>query len=349
MTAILSTRRGITALTAVAAVAVAVLVSSASAGTRQAGANLVLNGDAEASPGATDNSIVRPPGWVTTGSFTVIQYGSNGAPSSPSGGGSNLFAGGAGEPVSTATETVDVSASAAAIDGGTMQATLSALLGGWETQGDEASVEAFFMSSSQVSLGSFAIGPVTAGDRGGKTTMLPRSKTQSVPPQTRSIRVIITAERSSGIYNDGYADNVSLTLAAGVPARTHYRFGFRIADRSIGLSAGSSGSFTTQGQPNSDGDLKVAGVLARDLVLGWISRGQKYRVTLRFTGNGTYDPASHFLGLNLSVRRSDVPSCRAGAAANIVLTRPGDVILNFCGDRIEFLAPSRASSWVKRG
>jgi hypothetical protein len=286
---------------------------------------------------------------VTTGSFTVIHYGANGAPSSPSGGGSNLFAGGPGDPLSTATQTVDVSASAAAIDGGTMQATLSALLGGWETQGDEASVEAFFMSSSQVSFGSFAIGPVTAGDRGGKTTMLPRSKTQSVPPQTRSIRVIITAERSSGIYNDGYADNVSLTLAAGAPVRTHYRFGFRIADRSIGLSAGSSGSFTTQGQPSSDGDAQVVGVVARDLVVGWLSRGQKYLVTLRFTGSGTYEPDSHLLGLRLSVRRSNVPDCHVGAAAHGILNKAGDVILNFCGDRIEFLAPSRASAWVKRG
>jgi hypothetical protein len=53
-------RRAVVRLTAFAAVAVA-LVSSADASTRQAGANLLQNGDGEASPGATDNSIVRRP------------------------------------------------------------------------------------------------------------------------------------------------------------------------------------------------------------------------------------------------------------------------------------------------
>ena len=348
MNAILSSRRAVMRLTAFAAVAVTILVSSAHASMSQAGANLLQNGDAEAAPGATDNSVVRPPGWVTTGSFTTMQYGVNGAPNSPPGGGNNLFAGGPGERISTATQTVDVSASASAIDGGTVQATLSALLGGWESQGDAAIVEAFFISSSQVALGSFEIGPVTASDRGDKTTMLPRSKTQSVPPQTRSIRVIITAERSNGVYNDGYADNVSLTLTAGRPARTHYRFGFRIADRRIGLSAGSSGSFTTEGQPNSEGDTKVVSVVAKDLAVGWRYRGRNYLVKLRFTGTGTYDPAAHLLGLRLSVRRSNVPNCHVGAAAYIILNKPGDVILNFCGHRIEFFSPSRASSWIKQ-
>jgi hypothetical protein len=333
--------------TALAALAVAILVSSAGAGTL-AGANLLQNGNAEAGPGAPDNSVIRPPGWVSTGSFTAFRYGVSGAPSAPAGGGTNLFAGGPGEAFSTGTQTVDVSASASAIDGGTMRATLSALLGGWQGQGDEASVEAFFISSSQVALGSIKIGPVTASDRGSRTILLPRSKARSVPPQTRSIRVIITAERSSGVYNDGYADNVALTLAAA-PARAHYRFGFRIFDRSIGLSAGSSGSFTTQGQPNAEGDTKVVGVAAKTLAVGWRYRGGNYLVKLRFTGSGAYDSGAQFLGLRLSVRRSNVPRCQVGSAAHILLNDHGDVVLNFCGHRLRFASPSRASAWIKQG
>ncbi len=332
--------------TAFAAVTVTVLVSSAYAGTRQTGANLLQNGDAESGPGAADNSIIRPPGWITTGAFTAIRYGLNGAPSSGAGG-SNLFAGGPGEPVSTATQTVDVSANASAIDRGTMQATLSALLGGWESQNDSATVEAFFVDSSQVALGSFEIGPVTASQRGNMTTVLPRSKTQSVPPETRLIRVIITAERSSGVYNDGYADNVSLTLAATAPARARYGFGFRIFDRDIGLSAGSSGSFTTEGQPNAGGETKVVSVNAKALAVAWRYRGRRYLVKSRFTGRGTYTPASSVLGLRLRVIRSNVPKCRVGSAAYVMLDRPGDVILNICGQSTEFFAPSRASSWIK--
>jgi hypothetical protein len=326
---------------------VLIALTLAGSAAHAAGPGLLQNGDAESGPGSTDNSVIAPPGWTTTGTFTAGKYGANGLPAAVAGGGGNLFAGGPGSAVATATQTVDVSANASAIDAGTMRATLSALLGGWEDQGDEASVEAFFVDTSQTVLGSFAIGPVTAADRGGKTTLLARTKTQSVPPQTRAIRVVITAERASGVYNDGYADNVSLTLAAGAPAKVHYRFGFRIADSSSGLSAGSSGSFTTSGQPDADGSTTVAGAAARELAVGWRYRGHRYLVKLRFTGSGTYNSAAHLLGLRLSVRSSNVSTCHAGSDAYVILNEPGDVILNFCGKRVEFLAPARASSWVK--
>lgn len=177
--------------------------------------NLLQNGDAEAGAAATGDDVIPPPGWSTTGGFTAGRYGATGFPPAPPGGGSNLFAGGPNQPVSTATQTVNVSSSAAAIDAGQMQATLAALLGGWEAQEDSATVQATFLSASGGALGSVTIGPVTAGDRGGKSVLLPRSAGARVAPGTRSIRVVITARRSSGIYNDGYSDNVSLTLGPG--------------------------------------------------------------------------------------------------------------------------------------
>jgi hypothetical protein len=112
---------------------------------------------------------------------------------------------------------VSVASSAAAIDAGRVQATLAALLGGWEGQEDSASVRATFLNGSNGALGSVTAGPVTAADRGGRSALLPRSASARVPPGTVSVRVIITSRRSSGIYNDGYSDNVSLALGAASP------------------------------------------------------------------------------------------------------------------------------------
>ena len=200
----------------VAAVAVGVVLAvTPAAVSRPSAGNLLQNGDAEAGAGATGNDVIPPPAWSTTGAFTAGRYGATGFPPAPPGGGSNLFTGGPGQPLSTATQTVNVSSSAATIDAGQVQATLAALLGGWEGQEDSATVQATFLSASSGTLGSVTIGPVTAGDRGGKSMLLPRSASAPVAPGTRSIRVVITARRSSGIYNDGYSDNVSLTLGPG--------------------------------------------------------------------------------------------------------------------------------------
>jgi hypothetical protein len=46
------------------------------------------------------------------------------------------------------------------------------------------------------------------------TALQPRTTTAIVPVGTRSIVVTLTATRTSGTYNDGYLDNVALTLGA---------------------------------------------------------------------------------------------------------------------------------------
>ncbi len=197
--------------------AIGVLAVTPTVGTRVSAGNLVQNGDAEAGAGATGNDVVPPPGWSTSGAFTAARYGASGFPPAPAGGGSNLFAGGPAQALSTATQTVSVSSSGADIDAERMRATLAALLGGWEGQEDSATVQATFLDVSGGALGSMAVGPVTAADRGGKSALLPRSASARVPPGTRSVRVVITSRRASGIYNDGYADNVSLILGATSP------------------------------------------------------------------------------------------------------------------------------------
>ena len=134
------------------------------------------------------------------------------------GGGSQFFAGGpdngAGNSVETAAQTIDVSMVATEIDAGGVAATLSADLGGFASQEDQAKVAAAFLGASGQQLGDLTIGPVTAEDRSEATKLLPRTGSITVPQSTRSIRVTMTATKLAGAYNDAYLDNISLSLAA---------------------------------------------------------------------------------------------------------------------------------------
>jgi hypothetical protein len=196
--------------------------------------NLLQNPDAEASPGAPDSSTILPPvGWAVTGEFTAIHYGASGgfptyAPEgevpTSLGGGMSFFGGGNAE-VSTATQTVSVAASASAIDAGTQTATLSGDLGGFSSQSDSSVVTATYLSATGTALGSLSIGPVTPAEREDHTTLLPRSASGLTPVGTRSIQVLMTSTRVEGAYNDGYADNLSLTLGAPAPAAGPQLFG----------------------------------------------------------------------------------------------------------------------------
>jgi len=182
--------------------------------------NLLVNGDAEAVPGSADGTtVVVPPGWTTDGPFTEVAYG---APeflstddSASWNGGASFFAGGPDAATSAATQVVSVASDAAKIDAGSESATLSALLGGYLTQTDFATVTATFLNPAGAAVGTLAIGPVSPDDRQSATTLLSRSASAAVPAGTRSISVRIDATRNEGAFNDGYIDNVSLTLGTG--------------------------------------------------------------------------------------------------------------------------------------
>jgi hypothetical protein len=187
------------------------------------GGNLVKNGDAEAAPGSNDSGTVSPiPGWTVTGPFTSVAYG---APAFPDAtvaaavnGGKNFFAGGPSTASGSATQDIDVSGAAKEIDGGTVKASLSGVLGGFSSQGDNTVVSAQFLGASGNDLGSpVSIGPVSAADRQNVSNLLPRSADGAVPAGTRTIRITITATRTEGSYDDGYSDNIGLTLSGGTP------------------------------------------------------------------------------------------------------------------------------------
>ncbi len=187
-----------------------------------AGPNLIKNGGADAGPGVMNASTVSAsmPGWTRTpNNFTAVKYAAGGgfpdaAIGGPIGGKANFFAGGPNAATSSATQVVNVTRFKAPIDAGQRVATLSAYLGGYATHGDSMSVTATFLSEAGKKLGVLKIGPVTVAEREGVTAMIQKSASKPVPKKTRSIQVKLAAKRTIPSYNDGYADNVSLTLAA---------------------------------------------------------------------------------------------------------------------------------------
>jgi hypothetical protein len=197
-----------------------VLLLPATAGAQVPSGNLLVNGDAEAVPGSSDGTtVVPPPGWTTDGPFTEVAYGVPEFPTTEDSaswnGGASFFAGGPDAAASSATQVVSVAGAAAQIDGGGLSATLSALLGGYLTQTDSATVTATFLDAAGATAGTLRIGPVSPDDRQDATTLLSRSASAPVPAGTRTIAVRIDATRVDGAFNDGYVDNVGLTLGTG--------------------------------------------------------------------------------------------------------------------------------------
>ncbi len=180
-------------------------------------AELVLNGGAETGSAVSDSSsIAVPAGWTTTGHLTAVRYGAPGgfpdaASSKAIAGGKQFFAGGPNAPVATASQVVTIPA-AFRQAGLNVTAKLSAALGGYSSQKDDASVTATFLSSSGAKLGTITVKPVSHTRRGDVTKLVAGTRSGSLPHGTSSIKIVVTARPLSGGYVDGYADNVSLHL-----------------------------------------------------------------------------------------------------------------------------------------
>jgi hypothetical protein len=183
--------------------------------------NLIVNGDAESGPGSGNGGFVNSiPGWAITDitMCAVVQYGASGGfplptDPGPANRGANFFAGGPTVGYSALSQTVDVSAATAAVDSSNVLCVLSAWLGGYTSQDDHASLTAWFLDATgTATLGTATIGPVLAVDRGSVTGLIFKQATNTVPGGTRSIRIQLQMIFSTGAYNDGYADNLSLVF-----------------------------------------------------------------------------------------------------------------------------------------
>ncbi len=187
----------------------------ATANTAAYDTNLVVNGDAEMGVVLPDKGPMQ--GWQTSGNFSQAHYGYDDYPgttdSGPPSRGKSLFVGGPADALSTATQVVGLDALGTDIDGAHVQFTFSAYIGGYGAQKDYATVSATFLGSDGAKLKAVILGPVTAEQRNGKTSLLPRSSKGPVPKLTRSVRIEMVATRFEGVANDGYVDNVSLVLS----------------------------------------------------------------------------------------------------------------------------------------
>jgi hypothetical protein len=183
--------------------------------------NLIVNPGAENGTADPDGSapVTSIPGWtIAGGEFDVIAYqadsGNYPATSDPGPAdrGKNFFCGGPNDDVSNATQTIDVSKDALKIATGSVGFVLSGWLGGYADQDDNAMLSIQFEDAAGTVLGKAQIGPVMAADRSDVTSFVLRTTNGKVPKGTVKIVVTLTMTRVSGSANDGYADDLSLTL-----------------------------------------------------------------------------------------------------------------------------------------
>jgi len=208
-----------------------VLSAPGTAGAVVPDGNLLANPGAESGAAATDVvSSPAPPGWVRSARETEVSYTADPGLGFPGpaardaiAGGTAFFAGGPWEPNAPQTEraleqSFDLTPYAAEIDRGNVRVRLAGAFGGYLTQDDNARLEATLASPSEALL-TLQTDPVLAADRNDETQLVPRSASALVPVGVRELRVVLRlANADAGqTYNDGYADNLSVTLEDETP------------------------------------------------------------------------------------------------------------------------------------
>jgi hypothetical protein len=149
--------------------------------------------------------------------FTAVAYGTPGGfPTKNSPGppnrGKNFFAGGCSGSEASASQIDSLGPYAKLIGSGKAKFKLSAWLGGYSSQGDYATLTVVWLSAKGKKLGDKTIGPVTPAQRKDVTGMLLRFASGKVPAAARKAELLLVMVREDGTYNDGYADNLSLTI-----------------------------------------------------------------------------------------------------------------------------------------
>ncbi|MCK8677382.1 phosphoesterase [Streptomyces lichenis] len=187
--------------------------------------NLVVNGDAETGPGGTDAPVTAVTGWrVAQGAPALVAYTFGGGypgtgDPGPDRRGSRFFSGGT-SPRTALVQDIALPASGAtghaAIDAGRVRYAVEAWLGGYAAQEDGARLSVEFRDGKGTPVALSVLGPVTSGERGGRTGLVKRTAGALVPPGARTARLLLVLTRTGGgTSNDGYADGISLTLTGG--------------------------------------------------------------------------------------------------------------------------------------
>ncbi|MDH6134964.1 hypothetical protein P3T37_004374 [Kitasatospora sp. MAA4] len=179
----------------------------------------IVNPDAESGSCQSSMGTGTPAqGWTLTNSPQQVCYGASGGfptsaqgPTSPASPGNAFFDGGSSASASM-TQTDSVAAESSRIAAGNLPYTLSAWIGGYSSQGDNAGVVATFLSSSGGSLGTATLAPVTAAQRGNQTELLYESVTGTVPTGTASVKFTVNFTRQVGTGDDGYVDDIAMNF-----------------------------------------------------------------------------------------------------------------------------------------
>ncbi len=188
------------------------------------GENLIYNGDAEDDRGFESSELDQAAsGWIDPGpsGFTVIRYGAaegfpDNASEAPEARGSCFFCAGASEQ-SSMSQIIELDALVADIEEGMIHYTLSGWLGGFGSQADSIDASVMFLDKGGREVGRASIGPVSAAEREGKTTLLQRTSRGIVPRTTVRLEVRLSGTRAEGVSSDGYADDLSLILSHDEP------------------------------------------------------------------------------------------------------------------------------------
>ena len=201
---------------AVAAITLAVAVTAAAAPRcAVCGKNLIKNPGAEAGRGVTAvGAFGAVPGWTLEGgqfgaaSYTFRNGWFFASTKGPKNRGKNYFFGGTTEaairgPASIGTQTIALPSSAAG-----RNATLSGWLGNYGNS--RAQVRAQFLDAAGATLSTIRIGPVVTT---GGSDMVLRSRSATVPANTRQVKVSVNFGPNAARYNLAGADNLSLVLA----------------------------------------------------------------------------------------------------------------------------------------
>ena len=99
------------------------------------------------------------------------------------------------------------------IDNQTVWFNLSAWIGGYQEQDDNARVALTFIDQTNQAVGStITLGPVLAAARLNITSLLFQQANGLVPVGARSFRVMVTITRTQGSYSDGDIDNIALVV-----------------------------------------------------------------------------------------------------------------------------------------
>ncbi len=182
--------------------------------------NLIANPGAETVTGSDPSQDV--PEWTVRDGLAsprIYFYDAQATNPSPTGPGpaergDHLFSGGPNNVLSGVRQTIAVpEALRQSVDVGKVKYTFSAYLGGLAAETDTAEATLTFVGAASSVLGSHGLSPVTAFARENMSGLFPEQVSDYLPVGTTSVYVDLTFHGGTGDFNDGYIDNLALTLS----------------------------------------------------------------------------------------------------------------------------------------